>query len=83
MKAAKVTDAKKRFEDASERLRKAAKTHPGVKVLAGPASQERTGASRPDQSHGEEHPGHRTDEREHSGPERGQWCTKPRGGPTC
>ncbi|MER7402449.1 ABC transporter substrate-binding protein [Streptomyces sp. NPDC000070] len=40
MKAAKVTDAKKRFEEASERLRKAAKAHPDIKVLAGSASQE-------------------------------------------
>jgi iron complex transport system substrate-binding protein len=40
MNAAKVTDAKKRFEDASERLRKAAKAHPGIKVMAGSASQE-------------------------------------------
>ncbi|MEU0386394.1 ABC transporter substrate-binding protein [Streptomyces chartreusis] len=40
MKAAKVTDAKKRFEAASERLRKAAKAHPDIKVMAGSASQE-------------------------------------------
>jgi iron complex transport system substrate-binding protein len=40
MKAAKATDAKKRFEEASERLRKAAKAHPDIKVLAGSASQE-------------------------------------------
>ncbi|WP_338779249.1 ABC transporter substrate-binding protein [Streptomyces sp. DG1A-41] len=40
MKAAKVTDAKKRFEEASERLRKAAKAHPDIKVMAGSASQE-------------------------------------------
>ncbi|MFF9200759.1 ABC transporter substrate-binding protein [Streptomyces sp. NPDC014986] len=40
MKAAKVTDAKKRFEEASERLRKAAKANPGIKVLVGSASPE-------------------------------------------
>ncbi|MEU0244534.1 ABC transporter substrate-binding protein [Streptomyces sp. NPDC006235] len=40
MKAAKVTEAKKRFEEASERLRKAAKAHPDIKVMAGSASQE-------------------------------------------
>ncbi|MEU1703963.1 ABC transporter substrate-binding protein [Streptomyces sp. NPDC005706] len=40
MKAAKVTDAKKRFEDASARLRAAAKAKPGVKVLVGSASDE-------------------------------------------
>ncbi|WP_369196567.1 ABC transporter substrate-binding protein [Streptomyces djakartensis] len=40
MKAAKATDAKKRFEAASERLRKAAKAHPDIKVMAGSASQE-------------------------------------------
>jgi iron complex transport system substrate-binding protein len=40
MKAAKVTDAKKRFEEASARLRKAAKAHPDIKVMAGSASQE-------------------------------------------
>ncbi|MYS92647.1 MULTISPECIES: ABC transporter substrate-binding protein [Streptomyces] len=40
MKAAKVTDAKERFEEASERLRKAAKAHPDIKVMAGSASQE-------------------------------------------
>ncbi|MFE9773028.1 ABC transporter substrate-binding protein [Streptomyces sp. NPDC005931] len=40
MKAAKVTDAKKRFEEASERLRKAAKANPDIKVMAGSASQE-------------------------------------------
>ncbi|WSQ09394.1 ABC transporter substrate-binding protein [Streptomyces sp. NBC_01231] len=38
MKAAKVTDAKKRFEAASERLRKAAKARPEIKVLAGSAA---------------------------------------------
>lgn len=36
--AAKVTDAKKRFEEASERLRKAAKARPEIKVLAGSAA---------------------------------------------
>ena len=40
MKAAKVTDAKKRFEAASERLRAAAKAHPDIKVLAGSAAQD-------------------------------------------
>ncbi|MEV8595354.1 ABC transporter substrate-binding protein [Streptomyces sp. NPDC052012] len=40
MKAAKAVDAKKRFEAASERLRKAAKAHPDIKVMAGSASQE-------------------------------------------
>jgi len=40
MKAAKVTDAKKRFEDASARLRAAAKAKPGVKVMAGSASDQ-------------------------------------------
>ncbi|MFH9013878.1 ABC transporter substrate-binding protein [Streptomyces sp. NPDC017943] len=40
MKAAKATDAKKRFEAASERLRKAAKAHPDIRVMAGSASQE-------------------------------------------
>ncbi|EFL32318.1 ferrichrome ABC transporter substrate-binding protein [Streptomyces viridochromogenes DSM 40736] len=40
MKAAKAIDAKKRFEEASERLRKAAKAHPDIKVMAGSASQE-------------------------------------------
>ncbi len=40
MKAAKVTDAKKRFEEASERLRKAVKANPGIKVLVGSASPE-------------------------------------------
>jgi iron complex transport system substrate-binding protein len=39
MTAAKVTDAKKRFEEASERLRKAAKAHPDIKVLAGSAAE--------------------------------------------
>jgi len=40
MKAAKVTAAKKRFEDASARLRAAAKAKPGVKVMAGSASDQ-------------------------------------------
>ncbi|WP_030314203.1 ABC transporter substrate-binding protein [Streptomyces sp. NRRL B-3229] len=40
MTAAKVTDAKKRFEAASERLRAAAKAHPDIKVLAGSAAQD-------------------------------------------
>jgi iron complex transport system substrate-binding protein len=38
--AAKVTDAKKRFEDASARLRAAAKAKPNIKVMAGSASQD-------------------------------------------
>ncbi|MFF3334689.1 ABC transporter substrate-binding protein [Streptomyces sp. NPDC002888] len=38
--SAKVTDAKKRFEDAAARLRAAAKAKPDIKVLAGSASQE-------------------------------------------
>ncbi|MGW7405850.1 ABC transporter substrate-binding protein [Streptomyces sp. NPDC054833] len=38
MKAAAVTGAKTRFEDAAARLRAAAKTKPGIKVLAGSAS---------------------------------------------
>ncbi|MGX5210010.1 ABC transporter substrate-binding protein [Streptomyces violaceus] len=40
MKSAKATDAKMRFEKASERLRKAAKAHPDIKVMAASASQE-------------------------------------------
>ncbi|WP_328413827.1 ABC transporter substrate-binding protein [Streptomyces violaceus] len=40
MKSAEATDAKKRFEKASERLRKAAKAHPDIKVMAASASQE-------------------------------------------
>ncbi|MFL5995096.1 MAG: ABC transporter substrate-binding protein [Streptomyces sp.] len=40
MTATKVTDAKKRFESASERLRAAAKAHPDIKVLAGSAAQD-------------------------------------------
>ncbi|UXY27723.1 ABC transporter substrate-binding protein [Streptomyces sp. HUAS TT20] len=38
LKAAAVTDAKKRFEDAAARLRAAAKAKPGIKVMAGSAS---------------------------------------------
>ncbi|MGW4196168.1 ABC transporter substrate-binding protein [Streptomyces sp. NPDC005004] len=38
MKAAEVLAAKKRFEDASERLRKAAKSRPEIKVMAGSAA---------------------------------------------
>lgn len=40
MKAAKVTDAKKRFEEAAARLRAAAKARPGIKVMAGSASDQ-------------------------------------------
>ncbi|MFJ9832706.1 ABC transporter substrate-binding protein [Streptomyces sp. NPDC101169] len=40
MRAARVTDAKKRFEDASARLRAAAKAKPGLKVMAGSASDQ-------------------------------------------
>ncbi|MEV1020652.1 ABC transporter substrate-binding protein [Streptomyces sp. NPDC050264] len=40
LKADKVVAAKKRFEDAAARLRKAAKAHPDIKVLAGSASQD-------------------------------------------
>ncbi|MER6069509.1 ABC transporter substrate-binding protein [Streptomyces sp. NPDC001817] len=40
MKAAKVTDAKKRFEAAAARLRAAAKAKPGLKVMAGSASDQ-------------------------------------------
>nr|WSZ96099.1 ABC transporter substrate-binding protein [Streptomyces sp. NBC_00857] len=36
----KVTDAKARFEKAAERLRQAAKSKPGIKVLIGSASQD-------------------------------------------
>jgi iron complex transport system substrate-binding protein len=36
----KITDAKKRFEDASARLRAAAKAKPDIKVMAGSASQD-------------------------------------------
>jgi iron complex transport system substrate-binding protein len=38
MKAAKVTDAKKRFEEAAARLRKAAKAKPDIKVMAASAA---------------------------------------------
>ncbi|MFI1048707.1 ABC transporter substrate-binding protein [Streptomyces griseoruber] len=40
MTAAKVTDAKKRFEAAATRLRAAAKAKPDIKVMAGSASAE-------------------------------------------
>ncbi|MFI1676980.1 ABC transporter substrate-binding protein [Streptomyces sp. NPDC020607] len=40
VKADKVVKAKKRFEDASERLRKVAKAHKDIKVLVGSASQD-------------------------------------------
>ncbi|MFF0849612.1 ABC transporter substrate-binding protein [Streptomyces sp. NPDC003280] len=40
MKAAKATDARKRFEEASARLRAAAKAKPGIKVMAGSASDQ-------------------------------------------
>ncbi|KOV59252.1 ABC transporter substrate-binding protein [Streptomyces sp. MMG1121] len=40
MKAAEVTDAKKRFEAAAARLRAAAKAKPGLKVMAGSASDQ-------------------------------------------
>lgn len=40
MKAAKATDAKKRFEAAAARLRAAAKAKPGLKVMAGSASDQ-------------------------------------------
>jgi iron complex transport system substrate-binding protein len=40
MTAQSVADAKKRFEDASARLRAAAKAKPDIKVLAGSASQD-------------------------------------------
>ncbi|MDO0914755.1 ABC transporter substrate-binding protein [Streptomyces sp. DT2A-34] len=40
MKADKVTQAKKDFEAAAERLRKAAKARPEIKVMAGSASQD-------------------------------------------
>ncbi|MES5823462.1 ABC transporter substrate-binding protein [Streptomyces sp. RG80] len=40
MKAASVTDAKKKFEAAATRLRAAAKAKPEIKVLAGSASQD-------------------------------------------
>ncbi|MEU1592312.1 ABC transporter substrate-binding protein [Streptomyces sp. NPDC005708] len=38
--SAKITQAKKRFEDAAARLRAATKANPGIKVLAGSASQD-------------------------------------------
>jgi iron complex transport system substrate-binding protein len=38
--SAKVTAAKKRFEDAAARLRAATKAKPGIKVMAGSASQD-------------------------------------------
>ncbi|MCF3124112.1 ABC transporter substrate-binding protein [Streptomyces arenae] len=40
MKSDKVVKAKKRFEEASERLRKVAKAHKDIRVLIGSASQE-------------------------------------------
>ncbi|MYW20755.1 ABC transporter substrate-binding protein, partial [Streptomyces sp. SID2955] len=40
MKAAKVTDARKRFEYAAARLRAAAKAKPDIKVMAGSASDQ-------------------------------------------
>jgi iron complex transport system substrate-binding protein len=40
MRAAKVTDAKKRFEAAAARLRAAAKAKPDIKVMAGSASDQ-------------------------------------------
>jgi len=40
VKAAKTVEAKKNFETAAERLRKAAKARPEIKVLAGSASQD-------------------------------------------
>ncbi|MGW0412955.1 ABC transporter substrate-binding protein [Streptomyces collinus] len=40
MKAAKVTAARKRFEEAAARLRAAAKAKPGIKVMAGSASDQ-------------------------------------------
>ncbi|WP_030869340.1 ABC transporter substrate-binding protein [Streptomyces sp. NRRL S-37] len=40
MKATKVVEAKKRFEAAAERLRKAAKARPEIRVLAGSAAQD-------------------------------------------
>jgi iron complex transport system substrate-binding protein len=39
LKADRATQAKKRFEDASARLRAAAKAKPGIRVLAGSAAQ--------------------------------------------
>ncbi|MFI5566426.1 ABC transporter substrate-binding protein [Streptomyces sp. NPDC051740] len=40
MKATKVVEAKKKFEAAAERLRKAAKARPEIRVLAGSAAQD-------------------------------------------
>ncbi|MFD7402609.1 ABC transporter substrate-binding protein [Streptomyces sp. NPDC059866] len=40
LKATKVVEAKKQFEAAAERLRKAAKARPEIKVLAGSAAQD-------------------------------------------
>lgn len=40
VKSDKVVKAKKRFEDASERLRKVAKAHKDIRILVGSASQE-------------------------------------------
>ncbi|MER6275264.1 MULTISPECIES: ABC transporter substrate-binding protein [Streptomyces] len=40
MRAAKVTAAKKRFEEAAARLRAAARAKPGIKVMAGSASDQ-------------------------------------------
>ncbi|MEU1037084.1 ABC transporter substrate-binding protein [Streptomyces sp. NPDC005551] len=40
VKSAKVTKAKKRFEDAAAKLRSAAKANPDIKVLIGSASQD-------------------------------------------
>ena len=40
VKAAKTVEAKKTFETAAERLRKAAKARPEIKVLVGSASQD-------------------------------------------
>ncbi|MFG2514384.1 ABC transporter substrate-binding protein [Streptomyces sp. NPDC048584] len=40
MKATKVVEAKKRFEAAAERLRKAARARPEIRVLAGSAAQD-------------------------------------------
>ncbi|MET8408052.1 ABC transporter substrate-binding protein [Streptomyces sp. NPDC005195] len=40
VKSARIAEAKKKFETAAERLRKAAKARPEIKVLAGSASQD-------------------------------------------
>ena len=40
MKSAKVVEAKKKFETAAERLRKAAKARPEIRVMAGSAAQD-------------------------------------------